>query len=75
MVLAHHFLSAIKGNGETENWECEILVAMGSPPSGAVGSSTRLLRTSPIQNLTNLFPLGSTSVTANFPSFSFHQFS
>ena len=52
----------------TTDWGCKFLVAADSPPSCASGSSTGRVGRSSIQNLTNLFPLGSTSVTANLAS-------
>ena len=52
-------------------WECPPLEVTGSSPSGTGGSSAKLAQGSSIQNLTNLFPLESTSVTASFPSISF----
>ena len=68
-MFAHHSFQQQKGMEEWCTGRVHRFGFHGSPPSGAVGSSTALLGTSSIQSLTNLFALGSISVTANFISF------
>ena len=69
LLATSAILSPREGNGGTTNWEWyNLLVTSCSPSIGTSDSSAGLSRDASIQNLTNLFPLESTSVTANLPS-------